>query len=447
MTTNSQRGFVNGELRRSFLLVTSKGALWAPQSLRLAFASSWRHPLAPPVLPSRSRAESEPGENLANAQLDGVPFRFLTQKANDIARREARIALSGGSANSAHRVFFPHHGVLQFDYVVVRPRKGLPITAQMRNVLSCLRNVTTTTIRPAPSACHSCTSRLASAPFVLITLSQTYRLDLSKEQDRRVASRLQALSVQYEGDPWLCSLTPPAVSGTVNNEPSQSRPTKVRDRCKIAFTEVEDKAGRLHAFIHLSSSTVLPSEGLLEVQTNGALAYVPSIMQETDFQMFLAALKQGTGYHFCSLSPQGRKTDHEREQLFDASLCVHTAYTPEQAAALVQVFESARSRATVVRKLIDAKQVTGAAHDVLLSLLSLADGVRLRSALEMEQANKIKGANAPSHIVDWDRSSGLPMPKVPPPSVPSGTTRNGRFKAHASNVGMSVGTRMTVNRL
>ena len=82
------------------------------------------------------RAESEPGENLANAQLDGVPFRFLTQKANDIARREARIALSGGSANSAHRVFFPHHGVLQFDYVVVRPRKGLPITAQVRSSLT-----------------------------------------------------------------------------------------------------------------------------------------------------------------------------------------------------------------------------------------------------------------------------------------------------------------------
>ena len=94
-----------------------------------------------------------------NETLNGAPIHL--EEESGVIRARGKL-----SHVRQHTRFdgLPEDGILAFDYVVLRPRAGLPVSASDR------------------------------------------RLDLTQQKDRALWSRLRAVSYSYKGDPWLLAV-------------------------------------------------------------------------------------------------------------------------------------------------------------------------------------------------------------------------------------------------
>lgn len=139
------------------------------------------------ALALRQWAIAEPGENWMNEMLDGKRIRF--DEDNDVIEKRQDLRWCRGAYS--YLTSLPEDGILEFDYVVVRPRSGLPI----------------------------------SQPNIS-------RLDLSKPSDQAVASTLRQLSYKSSGDEWIDSL--------LSHAEWQDRSLKMKGQPLIAHLADED---------------------------------------------------------------------------------------------------------------------------------------------------------------------------------------------------------------
>jgi hypothetical protein len=158
-----------GLLRASFVSATPQHVSTKHYALDLAVRDEWR--LAERL---RQWAVSEPGENFLNETLDGFPFTFNESDAAAAAGgggsvgpqidvRYSLLARAAGPGLRARekRRNLPKAGLLEFDYVTLRPRTTIAVE------------------------------------------SRTFRLDLSRPEDVRIARTLRSLGADMGGKNWV----------------------------------------------------------------------------------------------------------------------------------------------------------------------------------------------------------------------------------------------------
>ena len=159
-------------------------------------------------------------------------------------RRPAR-ATRPPQAATATSKRLPRQGILELDYLALKPLAGVPITRRSYQLDLTLAKARLTRFEERRSDARVSDRPARACP-----------------QDRLLASRLCKLSAYYEDEGWAATLSRPATQST------QASAEQIK----------------------LAAGITLPESGTLDVTTGDYLAFFTRRIDEEDFQMLLANL-------------------------------------------------------------------------------------------------------------------------------------------------------------
>lgn len=349
-------------------------------------------------------AVHEPGENWMNESLNGQPVHFnelrkILYSREDLHHAETRL-------HNEHHVL-PRQGILEFDYVVLKPRVGLPISERV------------------------------------------HRLDLTDDSDRKVAARLSELSYAYAGDTWLNQVLEQQPTGrrlstagsgrsSMDRQPTGRRLSTAgsgrvrhssmdrtpglprtaskdssgsgRHRLRKSSTDSKGSNSRLR---RIGDSLASARRGHVDLVTGGTLAYHgPSI----DFERLVAVIERAAD------EPERIEQLRNARAVF-ADQPVRTVLPVSFAQRAVLSFGVApKDRATAIREIWPLLHGT----EELAALLRLLPDTPFREALGAEICTRmVERARGEMHITDVVSHGPLAgfMPAPPTPALGRGCAR------------------------